>query len=690
MSDLFVGSTIAGCRLDAVAGRGGMGVVYRATQLALNRPVALKAMAPQLATDTEYRERFERESHLAASIDHPNVIPVYEAGESDGTLYLIMRWVRGTDLRALLTDSGRLDPAQAVRLLRPVASALAAAHRRGLVHRDIKPANVLIAEGEADDDEHVYLTDFGIAKRTDTEGGMTRTGVLVGTIDYTAPERIEGGGGTPASDIYAFGCMLYETLTGHVPFERATELLKMYAHMNDPPPNARAEASYIPEALDAIITTAMAKRPEERFGSAGQLASALSSSLEPTAPGRASAEHEPASGVPTELLAETVGPQTPATPAPQTPALQTPATRTPATPPTQTSAAPAAQTPAAPTPQQAPEATGSGEAEPPTALVEPGHAGPGGPPPGPSARRPSPRSRRPLYAALALLALVVVVVIVIASSGGGGGHRSAAPAAMTADQAGNVWVSRPGDGTLTRIDPSGQKHDFHVGGAPKLLAAGPAGIWESDGRSLVLRDAGAHQRARATLPAAPVALAVSPMHGSAWALEPDGTIENVDANGGLAADPPKVTPSPRAITLGAGWLWAVGDGRLTRIGTLGTHPMNVFDAGGPQPVAVTSDSGIWMAHADGLITRFDPRPSHFGVNTKQRVASELNQIAAVDGGPFVWATSAGDKTLYKLTVNGTGTAQKAASFTSPPVALAVLSHSVWVATKDGKLAQITF
>ncbi len=161
MSDLFVGSTIAGCRLEAVAGRGGMGVVYRATQLALERTVALKAIAPRLAQDDAFRERFQRESHLAASIEHPNVIPVYEAGELDGTLYLIMRWVDGTDLRAMLSSEGRLGAPRALRLLRPVASALSAAHRRGLIHRDVKPANVLIARDDGEREEHVYLTTSG-------------------------------------------------------------------------------------------------------------------------------------------------------------------------------------------------------------------------------------------------------------------------------------------------------------------------------------------------------------------------------------------------------------------------------------------------------------------------------------------------------------------------------------------------
>ena len=256
-----------------------MGVVFRATQLALQRPVALKAIAPEFAADKDYRERFERESHLAASLDHPNVIPVYEAGELAGTLYLIMRWVEGTDLGALLRTSQGVSAAHAIRLLRPVASALAAAHRRGLVHRDVKPANVLIAGGDEESEHHIYLTDFGIARRTDGES-ITRTGVFVGTVDYTAPERIEGGKGDAASDIYSFGCMLFETLTGHVPFDRPTDVSKIFAHVNDPIPSAQDEVDGVPEQLDAIIAKAMAKRPEDRFRSAGELTVALGQALQ--------------------------------------------------------------------------------------------------------------------------------------------------------------------------------------------------------------------------------------------------------------------------------------------------------------------------------------------------------------------------------------------------------------------------
>lgn len=278
---LVPGATFAGCRLEDAAGRGGMGVVFRATQLALQRPVALKAIVPELALNSAYRERFHREAHLAASIEHPNVIPVYEAGDVDGTLYLIMRWVEGTDLRTLLKPSGPLSPSRAIRLLQPVAAALAAAHSRGLVHRDVKPANVLIARSgdEDEDDGHVYLTDFGIAFRTDTESN-TRTGDFLGTIDYTAPERFEGSKGEPRSDIYSFGCMLFETLTGHVPFERPAAAPKVFAHVNAPIPSVSDEVDGVPEELDALIVNSMAKHPDDRFASAGELVTALAQALE--------------------------------------------------------------------------------------------------------------------------------------------------------------------------------------------------------------------------------------------------------------------------------------------------------------------------------------------------------------------------------------------------------------------------
>jgi serine/threonine protein kinase len=189
MSVLNQGAQFAGYRIDSVAGRGGMGVVYRATQIRLSRPVALKVITPDLASEPDFRERFERESRLAASIDHPNVLPVYEAGEADGQLFIAMRFVEGTDLGALIEQEGGLDPARAARIVAQIGAALDAAHRRDLVHRDVKPANVLVT---GEDGEHAYLADFGLSKSSQSGQGLTRTGAVVGTLAYIAPELIHG------------------------------------------------------------------------------------------------------------------------------------------------------------------------------------------------------------------------------------------------------------------------------------------------------------------------------------------------------------------------------------------------------------------------------------------------------------------------------------------------------------------
>ncbi len=269
---LALGQQLAGYRIDAVAGRGGMGVVYRATQLALDRTVALKLIAPEVAEDSGFRERFQRESRIAASIEHPNVIPVHEAGEADGLLFISMRYVDGTDLRELLARGGPLDPIRAAGIITQVANALDAAHARGLVHRDIKPANVLIASRGGV--EHVYLTDFGLSKQSSSESGLTKTGQWVGTLDYVSPEQIEGRQVGIRTDVYALGCVLFQTLTGVVPFERESEVSKMWAHVSEPPPAPSRRRPGVPSALDPVVARAMAKDPEHRFASAGELAAA--------------------------------------------------------------------------------------------------------------------------------------------------------------------------------------------------------------------------------------------------------------------------------------------------------------------------------------------------------------------------------------------------------------------------------
>jgi serine/threonine-protein kinase len=270
VSDALIGKEFAGYRVEARLGRGGMGVVYRATDLSLDRAIALKVLTEDLANDPGFRRRFVTESRLAASLDHPNVIPIHAAGEHDGVLYIAMRLVPGDDLRAVLRADGRIDPARTVRLIAQVASALDAAHAHGLVHRDVKPANVLMTP-----EDHVYLTDFGLSKRVDADTEATRTGMVLGTLDYIAPEQIRGETIGPFTDVYSLGCMITHLLTGAVPFTVLTEEGKLWAHFAEPPPLPSGRVPELGTSFDAIVTRAMSKLPRDRYATAGELGRAM-------------------------------------------------------------------------------------------------------------------------------------------------------------------------------------------------------------------------------------------------------------------------------------------------------------------------------------------------------------------------------------------------------------------------------
>ena len=282
-------SVIAGYRIVSLIGRGGMGVVYEAVQLTLERPVALKLIDPARADDEEFRARFVRESHVAAGLEHPHVIPVYEAREDDGLLFIAMRLVRGPSLADVLASQAPLAPQRAARLTAQIASALGAAHDRGLVHRDVKPANVLLHEAD-----HAYLTDFGVTRELDAEG-LTAAGERIGTVDYMAPEQARSERVGPAADIYSLGCVLFEALTGRVPFPAESEAARVAAHLHDPPPVASAQWPGIPVALDRALATALAKDPGQRFASAHELAAAVLAAvgLEVAAPAATAAPTAP-------------------------------------------------------------------------------------------------------------------------------------------------------------------------------------------------------------------------------------------------------------------------------------------------------------------------------------------------------------------------------------------------------------
>ena len=274
-TDLVPGDVIGGYRVRAVAGRGGMGVVYRAEDLALGRQVALKVIAADLAGDARFRERFIRESRIAAGLEHPNVVPVYGAGEESGRLFIAMRFVEGTDLQQLVRD-GPLDARRAVAIVSRVAEALDAAHRRGLVHRDVKPANVLVTSISGS--EQAYLTDFGLTRDAAAGDGLTKTGQWVGTLAYVAPEQIRGEPVDARADIYALGAVLYQCVTGRPPFSVASELEALAAHLDEPPPRPSKDGA--PRGLDGVVDRAMAKEPGRRYRSAGDLGRAAVTAVE--------------------------------------------------------------------------------------------------------------------------------------------------------------------------------------------------------------------------------------------------------------------------------------------------------------------------------------------------------------------------------------------------------------------------
>jgi serine/threonine-protein kinase len=277
--DPRLGTELGPYRIEAVIGRGGMGVVYLAEQARLGRKVALKIVSPEFSDDPKARARFLRESQMAAAIDHPNILPIYEADEADGVLFIAMRLVEGTDLAARLA-AGLMDPRVAAAILAQVAGALDAAHARGLVHRDVKPANILLSVGAgADQGDHAYLTDFGLTKRGGSETSLTAAGGFAGTLAYIAPEQVDGREIDGRADQYSLACMAFECLTGQVPFVRETDIATAMAHIKDPPPSARALQPTLPAGVDAVLARGMAKAPDDRYPTCGAFLADLRGAL---------------------------------------------------------------------------------------------------------------------------------------------------------------------------------------------------------------------------------------------------------------------------------------------------------------------------------------------------------------------------------------------------------------------------
>jgi serine/threonine protein kinase len=449
-----IGTEIAGFRIESVLGRGGMSVVYLAEQTRLGRKVALKVMASGfLERDEQFRDRFLQESHLAASLDHPNIIPIYDAGEDDGCLFIAMRYVDGRDLAQILEQAGPLGLGRTLFILDQVAGALDTAHEHGLVHRDVKPANVLLVG----DTDRAYLTDFGVAKPT-TSAGLTRTGFFIGTPDYSAPEQIEGREVDARTDVYALGGVLYSSLTGVAPYARTTEVAVLQAHLLEPPPRLRELRPELPRALDRVIATAMAKVRDDRYPTCGDLLAAAEA-----------AAHERERPAPVPVRGSTVVPE------PEEAEAIDSAEEAPADDPVPSSAAGtqrAAAEPAATNPPSSP--VGPPQAPPPQTPP------PGVPPPAdhePPGRRPSvrvgPLLTGILAAAVVALGVALVIVLVTRGSGGSAGAGGAASGtkfhvamSSSAEVPGSISSTSSGTGDVT-IDGRKVCWRFQLAGVDK-------------------------------------------------------------------------------------------------------------------------------------------------------------------------------------------------------------------------------
>jgi YVTN family beta-propeller protein len=660
------GSVVGGYRIERVVGQGGMGVVYRATQLGLDRAVALKVIAGELADNVDFRHRFEAEAQLAASIDHPNVVPIYEAGEVQDVLYIAMRYVEGTDLRALVDAEGGLAPERAVRLIWQVAAGLDAAHRRGLVHRDVKPPNVLVAqEGE----EHAYLTDFGLTKHAGTASGFTRTGLFVGTPDFAAPEQIRGEHADARVDVYALGCLLFHALTGRTPFPRDSELAKMYAHLNDPAPAASPLAPGVPPALDGVIGTAMVKEPAERYASAGDLArAALAAVVGEPAP-------VPAGSVATGDAAAQP-PRVPDTPAPRTPA-------------------------------PAPSKTGAATPPPPAAAASVSHA--------PAERRPAgpagwPRRRR--IALLVALPVTLIVALAVAALGATGmfvgadeptaapGQRAAVaapgqakvvqtlqtkdgPDGITVDGK-DVFVSHAKAGTLIKIDSDTEQtvgEPVPVGNSPDQIAAGRGTVWvvdASDDNVQRLQSEPTLQ-ATATIPVGTDAQAISLGPQLAWVANTgDDTVQRIDrAQAEAVGDPIGVGDSPIGIHVGSKvWVTSVGDGTLSKIdiATAQVEGAPLRTGGGAR--GVTEGFGaVWVSNMrDNTVTRVNPNT--FEVEAQIRVGEQPKElVAALDS---VWVVNSKSNTVTRIDPRTNRVSGSPIPVGRNPIGIAATKRALWV------------
>jgi serine/threonine protein kinase len=636
VADLALGDEVAGYRIDARIARGGMGVVYRATHLGLDRPVALKVIARELAGDASFRDRFLRESRLAARLDHPAVVPVYDSREVDGELIVAMRLVEGGDLRGLIEREGPLPPARATALLGQVAAALDAAHAAGIVHRDVKPHNVLV-EGE-----RAYLSDFGLAKAIDDSGGGSMASV-VGTVAYMSPEQWRGEAVGPPADIYSLGCVLFEAVTGVVPYARADA---------DPETTPR-----MPAGLEGAIEKATAPNPVDRFRTAAELIDAARAG-------------EGGETRPTRVLSADSDPRAP-----------TQLGRSTSVNPTQPWS-----TSVSPELTQV-DRTGDGLTQ-----VDRGSQRAGG-------RRGSRRWVALVGGVLLLAAAIVAAVLLL--GGGSSGPTVSPPVAIgkpplrIAAGSEKIWVLSEPEGTLTRIDAETDRimgAPIDLGKGVAAVAVGGGSVWVTDARTGELlriddETGGVTQRIRIGGHPGPIAYG----GGRVWVADTEGAgITAVNTKGGrIVRRDLAPHAAPLRLASGAGGLWV----SVAERGTVRRIDMSSFAVGKPipagrRPTGITvADGLVWVADTrGGSVTRVDP--------ALQAVSGAPIAVGEHPGGidagtSAVWVATAGENAVRRLDLPS-GEPDGAPIPVGPePGAIAVGTTAVWVVNDgDGSVTRI--
>ncbi len=620
------GAVFAGYRIEAEIGRGGMGVVYRARHLALDRECALKLISPALSNDPRFRERFQRESRLAASLEHPNVVQVDHAGDADGILYLAMRLVDGSDLRRMVEAGGPLDLGRAARVLGGVAAGLDAAHARGLIHRDVKPANVLIEATSGD--ERVFLTDFGVSRTTGKGGTVTSSGELLGSPDYMAPEQIAGDPVDHRADIYALGCLLHFALTAQSPFPRDNDMATLFAHGNAPRPRPSELLPALPAALDRVVAQAMAVSPERRYQNAGQLAA----DLERVARG-----------------AEPLAAELPA--APQS-FPDRAVTRPLGRPPRRRRWAIAA----------AGVALVAATAVAALVLIGRGNGG------SEAVRgNPLPRAvdtvdvgRGPSRLAVAPLRLWV------ASSGASAlyaidllNDEQARPPLPTGGSPisvavgyHSVWALNEGSNALLRVDPLHPPIEIRVGAKPSDVAIDHRGVWVANrGDDTVSRIDPATNAVDATVQVGAGPTAIVAGAGAVWvANRGDGSVSKIDPESAtVVGEPIPVAKGSNQLAVGLGYVWSSdpSSGTVTRISPGSLHAVGDPIDVGDRPTALATGVGyVWVANGgDSTVSRIDPRA---GEVTGPPIAVGRDPVDVTVGKGAVWTANFDDSTVTRI------------------------------------------